>query len=339
MGGIDYLDLTLHDILHRQPLIIKTENPLGQSAFGVDVNQQEAYSQPHERSMRYDPLRHSTHTLLNADLVDLVNGEALVMRNVECASGQMDVDTKGVPEPLDRQPMPTLTSDDPYLYPPEPAPDGGIGETVTMSLSPPRHANRPRSRLDRLVEMENGSESEESEGSSSEESTSSTEAYPIPVHPISGGGEWTMLPDIFPLQFPPSPSDDIRPSTDRPTRFTGCTRLALRPKRKVTSLRRANLISGRTSVVREERFGTVPKGGAKMEPLPWSSQQPNPEKLQTEPVLSTQYHLIEDIPVVLPRVPSSITRARRLLLPSHESQPIAWVSMRGDTQWVDPERR
>ena len=74
------------------------------------------------------------------------------MRNVEYASDQMDIDTKGVPEPLDRQPMPILTSDNPYLYPPGPAPDGGIGETVTVSLSPPRHANRPRSRLDRLLE-------------------------------------------------------------------------------------------------------------------------------------------------------------------------------------------
>ena len=103
-------------------------------------------------------------------------------------------------------------------------------------------------------------------------------------------------------------------------------------------MRRANLISGRSSVVREKRLSTIPKEGATKEPLPWSSQQPNPEKLRTEPVLSTQCHLIEDIPVVLPRVPSSITRARRLL-PSHESQPIACVSMRGDTQWVDSERR
>jgi hypothetical protein len=100
----------------------------------------------------------------------------------------------------------------------------------------------------------------------------------------------------------------------------------------------ANLIPGRSSVVRERRFGTVPKERAK-EPLILSSQQPNTEKPQTEPVLPTQYHLIENTPVVLPRVPCAITRARRLLLPSHESQPIAWVSMRGDTQWVDPEGR
>ena len=57
-----------------------------------------------------------------------------------------------------------------------------------MNFSPPRHTSGPRSKLDRLIRIENGSESEESEESSSEESTSPTEDYPIPARPISGGG-------------------------------------------------------------------------------------------------------------------------------------------------------
>jgi hypothetical protein len=319
MGGIDYLDLPLHDIPHRHPSRTwQSENLLSQSAFGVDVDQQGTYSHSYERSRKDNSFHHFNHTSLKTKLVDLVEGEALFMRNIEHASDRMDIDTKGVPEFLDPQPMPTVTPNDPHLYLPGPTPIEGIGETVTTYLSPPRHVSRPRSRLDSLIRIQNGLGSEESEESSSEESISSTEGCPIPVHPISGGGEWTMLPDIFPPQFPHSPP----PS-------------ASQPKRKV---RCANLIPGRSSIVRERRFGTVPKERAK-EPLILSSQQPNPEKPQTEPVLPTQYHLIENIPVVLPRVPCAITRARRLLLPSHESQPIAWVSMRGDTQWVDPEGR
>lgn len=103
-------------------------------------------------------------------------------------------------------------------------------------------------------------------------------------------------------------------------------------------MRPANPISGHSSVVRKRRFVKVPKEGAK-EPLPCSSQQPNTEKPRTAFMRTTQYHLNEDMPVVLPRVPYTIARARRLLLPFGESRPIAWVSMIGDTHWVDPEGR
>ena len=332
MGDIDYFDLTLHDIPYRPPpLIQQTENLLGQSAFGVDVNQRGAFSRPYERSRKDTSVHHSIHTPLKTELVDLVNEDSFFMPNTEYKLDRMDLDTRGVPGPPDLQPTPTLTSDDPYLYPPGPAPDEGIGETSTTYLSPPRQASRPRSRLDRLIGIENGLEDEESEETSSEDSTSSTEGHSIPVHPISGGGEWTTPSDIFPLQFP-----DMSLSTDLPTLATRRTPSASQPKRRV---HRENVISGHASVVRGRKFGTAPKERARKEPLPCSSQQPNPEKPQTDPMLPAQYHLIETIPVVLPRVPCAITRARRLLLPSRESQPIAWVSMRGDTQWVDPKGR
>lgn len=336
MGGIDYLDLTLHDIPYQQPLLTQqTENLLSHSAIGVDADQREAYGQPHERSGRDKFVHHSIHTPI---VVDLVIGDALCMHNNEYTSDQMDIDTTGVPSCLDLQIIPTLTSDDPYLHLPGLAPDGRIYETVTMYPSPPRNASRPRSRLDRLARIGNGTENEGSEESSSEESTSSTECHPTPVHPISGGGEWSIPFDFFPFQVFPSPSDEISPSAHLSTHAAGRTPSASRPARGVKSLRRANLVSSRSSVVRE-RFGTGLKKGAKKEPLPCSLQQPNTEEPRTGPTLPTQYHLIEDMPIVLPRAPCATNRARRLLLPSHESRPIAWVSMIGDAHWVDPERR
>ena len=110
------------------------------------------------------------------------------MHNIEYTSDQMDLDTGDMPDPLDLRPMPASTSDGPYLNLSGPSPDGGIDGTVTMNFSPPHHTSRPRSHLDRLIRIENGSESEKSEESSSEESASPTEDCPIPVHPISGGG-------------------------------------------------------------------------------------------------------------------------------------------------------
>jgi len=339
MGGIDYLDLTLHDIPHRQPLLTQqTENLLRQSASCVNVNQRETYSQLHERSSNDTSVHHSIHKPINAELVDSVNRETLFMHNNEYMSDQMDLDIIDVPDPLDLQPMPTLTSDDPYLHLPGPSPDESIDATVTMNFLPPHHTTRPRSRLDRLARIALGSGGEESEESSSEGSTPSTEGYPIPVHPISGGGEWTMLSEFFAPHFPHSPSGDKSPSTHPPSHAARCTPSTSQPKTKVKSVRVANLIPGHSFVVRERRFGKVPKEGAK-EPLLWSSQQPNTEKPRTASLLPAQYHLNEDMPVVLPRVPYAITRARRLLLASHESQPVAWVSMIGDTQWVDPEGR
>ena len=133
----------------------------------------------------------------------------------------------------------------------------------------------------------------------------------------------------------PSPSDDINPFSHPIAHASKCAPSASRHTREARSLHRANLISNRSSVIWEKRYDTVPKAGAEKKPLPRPSQQPNIENLPTEPILPTRrYHLIEDMPIVLPQPPR--TRARRLLLPSHESRPIAWVSMHGDTQWVDP---
>ena len=131
----------------------------------MDVDQQGAYSQPQERSRNDTSVHHSTHKQINAELVDLVDGEAPSMHNIEYTSDRMDLDTGDVPDPLNLQPMSTWTSDGPYLYLDGPSPDGGIDETVTMYFSPPRHTSRPLSRLDRLIRTENGSENEESEES------------------------------------------------------------------------------------------------------------------------------------------------------------------------------
>ena len=117
-----------------------------------------------------------------------------------------------------------------------------------------------------------------------------------------------MLSDIFAPWFPHSPSGDINPSAHPPSYVTGCTPSISQSKTKATSTRRANLISGHSSVVKERGFSTVPKEGANG-PLPRSSQQPNTEKPQTASLLPTQYHLNEDMSVVLPRAPCAITRA------------------------------
>lgn len=203
MDGIDYLDLTLHDIPHRQSsLTQQTENILNQSAFGVNVDQREAHSQPHERPRNDNSVHYSNHKPINAELVNLVNREALFMHNIEYTSDQMDIDIKVVPDPLDLQPIPILSSNDPFLHLPRPIPDEGISGNVTINISPPRLTTRPRSRLERLARIENGSESEESEESSSEESTSSTEDYPIPVHPISGRGDGPCRLKILLLTSP-----------------------------------------------------------------------------------------------------------------------------------------
>ena len=85
-----------------------------------------------------------------------------------------------------------------------------------------------------------------------------------------------MLSDISAPQFPHFPSGDISPSTHPPSHATGCMPSTSQPKTKVTSTRHANLISDHSSVVKERRFGTVPKVSA-MGP-PWSSQQPDTEK-------------------------------------------------------------
>ena len=90
-------------------------NPLVQSVFGEDQDQRGAHSQPHERSRNDASVHYSIHKPINTEFVELVNGEALSMHNIEYTSDQMDLDNGEVPDPLYLQPMPTWTSDGPDL--------------------------------------------------------------------------------------------------------------------------------------------------------------------------------------------------------------------------------
>lgn len=345
MGGIDYLDLTLHDIPCQQRAPARrTENRLDQPATGVDAHEREAYGQPHERLRRDKTVHSSIHTPIKTASVDLFNGEDLSMHDFGYTSDQMDIDSTGVSPRVNPQPVRTSASDDLHLHLPALGPGEDVYETVTTySSAPPRNTDRPRSRLARLARFDG--DSQESEASSSEESLSSIEGHPTTtMPPISGRGEWSMPPkSVFP-QFRihrPSSSGDITSSSSHPpTHATGCTPSTPRYLREGGSLLRAGMISSRSFVIGQKRCSTVPKGGAEKKPLPRSSQQLKIKEQPKAPKLpNRQYYLTEGMPIPLPQPPCTITRARRLLLPSCESSPIAWVSMRGDTQWVDPERR
>ena len=333
MCGIDYLDLTLHDIPRRRPSPAQQpETGLAQSAIGVNAHQRESYGEPHEWLGRDTSVHPSIHMPVK---VELVNGEGLSMHDIEHMSDQMDIDTADAPPRIDLRSMPTSTSDDPYLHLPGLGPDEDIQEPITTYPLLPRNINQPRSCLDILASpgIEEGSEE-----SSSEESTFLIGDHLIPVHPISGGGEWTMPSDCFQSQnHLLSPLGDSSSSIEPPVHVSKRIPSTSKFRRKITSLRRPDLFSSRSSVTAEKNHDTVPKG---MNPLPRSSQRPNTARPPTKPVLpKLQYRLMEHMPIILPKSPYTITRARRLLLPSDDSQPIAWVSLRGDTHWVDPERK
>ena len=334
LDGIDYLDPTPHDTPPRQRSPVQQDNRFSRPGIAVDTNQQEEYCQQHEQ-LRRGTVHHSTHMPITAGLVD---EEDIFMQNIEHPSDHMDLDTTDVPLRIDLQPIPTLALDDLSLPLPGLGPDEDIYETVTIHPSPPHNISRPRSRLDRLIELDDSSE--ESEESSSEESTSSTEDRDT-VHHVSGKGAWSMPPPDF---FIPrshthrsSPLDERSPFSRPITHARHYASSASKHTKEVESLGRANLISRRSFVLRGKRYDTAPKAGTENRSLPRSSQQPSKENPPTDPILpGRQYHIIKDMPIVLPRPPWAGARARRLLLPSHQSRPIAWVSMRGDTQWVDP---
>ena len=348
LDGIDYLDPTPHDTPPRQRSPAQQDNRFSRPRITVNTNQQEEYYQQHEQ-LRRDTVHHSTRMPVTAESVD---EEDIFMHNIEHPSDQMDLDTSDVPLRIDLQPTPTFALEDLSLLFPGLGPDEDIYENVTTHPSPPHNTSRPRSRLDTLIEIDDSSE--ESEESSSEESTSSSEESTSSseestsssedcdtVHPISGEGAWSMPPPDFFIPrshtHRPSPSDDIGPFSHPITHARNYASSASKHTKEVESLGRANLISRRSFALRGRTYDTAPKAGAENRSLPRPSQQPNKENPPTEPILpGRQYHIIKDMPIVLPRPPRAEARARRLLLPSHQSRPIAWVSMRGDTQWVDP---
>lgn len=242
MGVIDYLDPTLHDTPPRQHSPAEQiDDRLSQPGIAVDADKQEAHCQQHEQ-LRGEIVHHSTQ-------VDSIHEEDLFIHNVEYISDHMDMDTTNVPLCINLQPPPRLRSDNLCLPLPGLGPEGDIYETVTTHPSPPHNASRPRSRLDRLIEI--GDSSEES---SSEESTSSTEDCNT-VHPISGEGEWSMRPDFFLPQLHthrPSPSNDISAFSHPAAHARKRAPSALQRTREVMSLHslhRANLISRHSSVI------------------------------------------------------------------------------------------
>jgi hypothetical protein len=330
MGGVDYIDLTLND-LPPSPAQ-QSENHLGLPAISVNTDQRATSSLSYER--RDNPVHIET---------ELVDSQDLSMHGVEYTSNQMDIDTTYVAPCIELQPMPTLTSDDLCQHLPGPRPGQDIHENDINYSSPPRNTTRSNSRLDILARIgdvsENEEESEESEESSSEASNSSIMDHPVTACPISIGREWSVPSNFFLPQShvrrPPS-SGIASPSTCSPIHAAKYTPPNLESGSKVMS-HRTKIISGHSPVLDKKRRGIFPKEDDKKRPPPrLSEQHRETEKLPTVSMLSgPQYHPIENMPVHLPKSPWA--RARRLLVPSDESRPIAWASMLGDTQWIDPE--